>query len=355
MRYVTKRSSWSPAALALLGALAPPRAAAQGSDAHLLYVCSQDAAVVSVIDTRRNEVVETIDLQALGFPANAKPHHTVVERDGSFWYLSLIGANKVLKFDRDNRVVGQLDFVAPGMLALHPETDAMYVGRSMSAVNPPQRIGIIDRSTMTIDELDAFYPRPHALAVAPAGGFVLTASLAENQITIVDAATLELTTRAIDGGHQMLVQFAFSPDGSRLVAGGQMSGELLVFDATALPALRLVKRIPVNAEPWHPVFTPDGRSVYFGNKGANTVTVVDATTWEVAVVIEGEGLAEPHGSAVSPDGRFVYITSNNLKGVYTDSHGGHPGTVAVINTTTHRIEKVIEVPPGATGLSARLR
>jgi YVTN family beta-propeller protein len=51
----------------------------------LLYVCNQNDATVSVIDTRTNSVVRTVDLQKLGFTANAKPHHVQVEPDGSFW------------------------------------------------------------------------------------------------------------------------------------------------------------------------------------------------------------------------------------------------------------------------------
>jgi YVTN family beta-propeller protein len=320
---------------------------------NLLYVCSQDAAIVSIVDMDRNVVVETVDLQALGFPANAKPHHTVVEADGSYWYLSLIGANRVVKFNRRNEVVGQAEFQAPGMLALHPTEDVLFVGRSMSAVNPPQRIGMIRRSDMAIDEIDVIYPRPHALAIHPDGRYAYTASLAENQIMTVNVETEEVEVRPVDGPTHTLVQFAFSPDGRTLVAGGQISGQLLVFDASNPPELTLRRTLDVGGQPWHPVFTPDGGYVYFGNQAANTITVVDTQDWRIAEVIEGEGIAQPHGSAVSPDGRYVYIANRNLRGEY----GGDdkPGTVVVVDTETRSIERVIEVPAGASGLGTRPR
>ena len=85
--------------------------------APLLYVCIQDDAKVAVVDMAKAAVVRTIDLQKLGFPATAKPHYIVVEPDGSNWYVSLIGANKVVKFDAQDRVAASFDMETPGMLS----------------------------------------------------------------------------------------------------------------------------------------------------------------------------------------------------------------------------------------------
>lgn len=324
-----------------------------------LYVCNQDDAIVSVIDMETNLVVRTIELQELGFSPNAKPHHTAVDPDGSFWYVSLIGDNWVLKFNRENELVGQVQFERPGMLSLHQTEDLLFVGRSMAAVNPPQRIGVIKRSDMTIDEIDVFFPRPHALQVSADGRHVYAASLAVNQIASVNRETeeLELTTLEGQGPPHVLVQFALSPDGGTLVAGGQLTGKLLIFDASAPPTLTLIDAIDVNPAPWHPVFTPDGRFVYVGNNEANTVTVIDMENRSVAAVIEGRGIAEPHGIAVSADGRYVYVSNRNLKGGYTPRYdlgdNERTGTVVVINTATRAIEKVIEIGRYPAGMSTR--
>ena len=48
-----------------------------------LYVASQEDVTVSVIDTRSNELLETVDLKSLGFSESAKAHHTAVEPDGT--------------------------------------------------------------------------------------------------------------------------------------------------------------------------------------------------------------------------------------------------------------------------------
>lgn len=361
-----------------------PYAAAE----NLLYVANEGAALVSVIDMDANVVIRTIKLQDLGFTENAKPHHTAVEPDGSHWYVSLIGDDVVLKFNRNNELVDQAAFERPGLLAIHPIQDYLFVGRSMKAVNPPQRIGMIRRSDMRIEELDVFFPRPHALAVHPGGQYVYSASLAENRMAIVDFAeeaadllTLDppamntMGDNAMDhdmadhAGHDMgqdhgmmvhtFVQFAVAPDGKTMVAGGEMTGTLLFLDTRTPGSPELAEAIAVNAAPWHPVFSPDGRYVYFANKRADTVTIVDMEARSVDAVIEGNGLAQPHGAAVSPDGRYLYVSSNNLSGAYTPRYpfgdNANAGTVAVINTETRTIEKVLEVEANATGMSTRVR
>ena len=77
-----------------IGSLGLPSASSAQGQSDFLYVANQAAATISIIDVASNEVTETIDLQELGFSANAKPHYVVVEPDGSFWYVSLIAVQK---------------------------------------------------------------------------------------------------------------------------------------------------------------------------------------------------------------------------------------------------------------------
>ncbi len=335
----------------------------------LLYVADQGEAMVSIIDMETNMVVRNIDLTDYGFPRSALPHHIAVEPDGSFWYVSLIAGNAVLKFDRENRLVGRAEMEWPGLLALDPASDRLYVGRSMASVNPPDRLGVIRRGDMSIDELDVFIPRPHALAVGPRGERVFVSSLSVNQVAVIDTldGSLELTTLEGERPH-VVIQFAVSPYGRWMVGTTELTSKLFVFDLERAPDMTPVDAIDVGTAPWHPVFTPDGRWVYFGNNWDNSVTVVDMDTREVAKVIEGAGIAQPHGSAVSADGRFVYIANRNLAmppGHTKASHvyhsrydlgdNEHAGTVVVIDTSTQSIVKVIEVEDYASGLGTAAR
>ena len=335
---------------------------------HLLYAANQSVAIVSVIDMETNQVIRTVDLQELGLQKNAWPHHIVVEPDGSYWYVSLIAANQILKFDRNNNLVQRIDFVRPGLLALDPDGENLYAARSMAAVSPPQEIGVIRRSDMTFEEVGIFLPRPHALAVRPGEGTVYTGSLAVNQIASFypEDEAVELYELAGDRPHTF-IGFAVSPDGRWMVGTTELTGSAFVFDLDQAPNMTPVDTIAVNAAPWHPVFTPDGRWVYVGNNWDNTVNVIDMETRTLAKVIEGNGLAQPHGAAISSDGRFAYVSSRNLEMPEGHSKYGHmytprydlgdnarAGTVVVIDTESQEIVKIIEIEGYGAGLGVAI-
>lgn len=337
-----------------------------GAALDYVYVANQAAASVSVIDPSIDRVIRTIDLQALGYTANAKPHHVAVEPDGTAVYVSLIGDGYVLKLDPDGRQLGRASFETPGMLALDPHSESLWVGRSMMAVRPPQRIGRIARTDMAIDEVDVFFDRPHALALSPDGRRVYTASLAGNDIAAIDALEERVQPVRVEGPTHVFVQFAVAPDGRTMVTGGELTSRLLVFSLDDPMRPAPVAEVEVGAMPWHPVFSPDGARVYVGNRGANTVTVIRTSDWTVEAVIEDPSFAEPHGSAITPDGRKLYVSNRNVR--EAPDGGGHagmghadmsgdgataptrPGRVSVIDTSSLAVIATIETGAYAAGM-----
>ncbi len=322
--------------------------------AERVYVANQSSASVSVIDAGSGEVVATIDVMQYGFDANSRPHHTAVDPDGGHWYVSLIGGGHVLRFNSENELVGRAPFETPGLLAVDPSSRKLYVGRSMMAVNPPQRIGVIHPADMGIEELDVFFPRPHALAVDPGTERVFAASLVENRFAVLSESSGQLDLVNVDGPPHTFVQFALSPDRSHLVATAQLTGKLLVFDA-ADPSAGLVAEVDVGTQPWHPVFSPDGDRVYFGAKDDDAVIVVETDGWTVVQRITAPGIVEPHGSAVTADGRYLFVSNRNLKGTYTPNreveNNADVGTVVKIDTETYEVVQTIEVGAYPAGIS----
>lgn len=327
----------------------------------LLYVCNQDDATVSVIDVATQRVVRTVDLQQLGFSANAKPHHIAVEPDGSFWYVSLIGDGKVVKLDREDRVVATAPFETPGMLTLHPTEDLLFVGRSMTAVNPPPRIGRIQRSDMSIDEIDVFFPRPHAMALNPRTGIVYTASLGVNQIAAVDVNADRVELTDVEGPPHALMQFGLSPDGRTLAISGELSHEVLFFDISEDPMRpKRVATVDVEAQPFDPIFTSDGETVWLGNKAANRITAIDVATHTVETVLDDSRIRQPHGIARSADGRWVFISNTNVRPDQAMQGGEEaepaaaesgPGSIAIIDAATGELVNVVDVGHNATGIA----
>lgn len=328
-----------------------------------LYIVNQAGATITIVDQARLAIDTVMDLRTLGFTANAKPHHVAVEDDGSFWYVSLIGDGRVLKFDRTNRLLGQVKMETPGLLSLDPVHDSLYVGRSMTAVNPPKSLGVIARSSFTlVDEQEIVTPRPHALAATKDGRWVHTASLAENRIASVETATGKVTLSVIAGVPRSLVTFALSPDGNTLVSGGELSNTLLVFDLRQPPPLQPVKEIPLAGKPWEPRFTSDGSRVYVTLLTKNAVAEVDLGRG--AVVREfGERLAQPYSMVLRSDDRFAFVVNQNT-GALAPGQSGHEmhgmgagqhstdGWLTILDLRTGKVDRTLMLGAGPTGMSA---
>src|SRR5690606_13694733 len=190
---------------------------------------NQEAATVAIIDPAGDSLVTTVDLRELGFTDKSKPHDTAVEPDGSYWYVSLIGENLVIKVDRQNQVVGRAQMETPGLLALDPESGRLWVTRSMSAVNAPSRVAMIDSASMDVEEIELCVPRPHGVAVAPGGGFEYFGGMEGNQLATIEAATGRVSLTPLPPGVEpMVTDFAVSPDGSRIVMTDHMGDQAIV-------------------------------------------------------------------------------------------------------------------------------
>jgi DNA-binding beta-propeller fold protein YncE len=194
---------------------------------------------------------------------------------------------------------------------------------------------------------------------------VYTASLATNQMAAIDVASERVEIVNVGGEQHAIMQFALSPDGNTLVASGELSAELLVFDVTTPLLPKFVRAFKVEAQPFDPIFSPDGRYVIVGNKAANAISVVDMEKYQVSV-LRGAGIVQPHGTAVSPDGKWIYVSNNNLSAPAGSGQGAHamhtaqaaaqpagPGTIVVINAQSRQVEKVITVGHNASGIAVR--
>lgn len=327
--------------------------------AQKLYVTNQSSSSITVIDQQKLTADTTIDLTKLGFTANAKPHHVAVEKDGSYWYATLIGDGKVLKFDRHNKLVGQVSMETPGLLAVDPAHDSIYVGRSMTAVNPPKSLGVIKRSTFTmVDEQEIQIPRPHALVVSRDGKWVHAASLSENRIASVETATGQVEITTLPGAPRSLVQFTVSPDGKWMVAGGELSNTVMAFDLAKRPPFVPAIEFKVAGKPWDPVFSPDGRRAYFSLFADTAVAEVDITAGRITRTFGGH-FAQPYGMIMRADGKYLFVVNQNLATAPKPGESGHEamhgatggnGWLSVINVASGKVEKTIPLGVGPTGM-----
>jgi DNA-binding beta-propeller fold protein YncE len=352
-----------PAVVALL-ALGASTASAQK-----LYITNQIGATITVVDQGKLAIDTTIDLKKLGFSANAKPHHTVVEPDGSFWYATLIGDGKVLKFDRANKLVGQVSMETPGLLAIDPKHDSLFVGRSMTAVNPPKSLGVVKRSTFElVDEQEIQIPRPHALVVTRDGKWVHAASLGENRIASLETATGRVTLSTLPGDNfRSMVQFTISPNGNRLIVGGEVSNSVMTFSLGGRPPLVPASEVAVGGKPWDPVFSPDGTRAYFSLFADSGVVEMDLTGDKPRVTRTFRGgMSQPYDMIMRADGKYLFVVNQNLAPVKpgASAHDNMPGMgasatpgaatgyLSVIDVATGTVVKTLMLGAGPTGMGA---
>ncbi len=322
-----------------------------------LFVCVQDDARVAIVDMVELEVTQTISLVELGFGAGARPHDIAVDPDGSHWYVSLVGENRVLRFDDRSQLVGTVTMETPGMVEVSPGSGGLLLAtRSMSAVSPPPRIGLASGLPWEVEELDVFLPRPHGITVGRDGRYAYTASIAQNRMATVDLESGRVELTDVPGPVHALVQLAVSPDGRTMVGSGEVSGELVVFSLEDPVHPRVLVSVAVGTQPFDPLFAPDGETVWVPVKGSNEVVVVSARSWSVTDRITGEGIVQPHALTFSPDGTRVFVTNNNAIAQAMDD----PGVVAraaaslvVIDADTHQVETTLVLGTNLTGLGRR--
>jgi YVTN family beta-propeller protein len=81
---------------------------------------------------------------------------------------------------------------------------------------------------------------------------------------------------------------------------------LLVFDTATG---RVEKSIPVGGNPHEVIATADGRLAFTGNARSNTVSVVDLHAGKEIKRLASPLFQYPHGLALHPDGKTLYVTS----------------------------------------------
>ena len=324
----------------------------------LLYVCCQDAAQVRIVDMASNNVIRVVDLVELGYSDKCSPHHVAVEPDGSYWYVSLIGDNRVVKLNPRNEVVTDISIIKPGLLEIDPNSDLLYISRSMTAPQDISTVGVIDRGTMlpvigdTDGEIPVQFELPHALELDASGRYLYTGSLVEGAYMRYDTQSEDLISGSIAPGSGPL-EAELSPDGSRLFYTGQADGKLYAFNVNGGDEPVAASTLEIGSKPWHMDFAPDGELLYVALNGDNRVAVVNSADNTLRAMVQGNGLAMPHGVVVSPDGKYVYVSNRNKDGSYTPRHdfgnNEFDGTLVVISTFDSQIVKVLELAALPTG------
>ena len=177
---------------------------------------------------------------------------------------------------------------------------------------------------------------PHGIVALKNGGFVATTE-GGNSIVILSpnhdlsvssnglCPTHDWTVEAIPTGQDGTHMIALSPDENTAFTANLRSGTISKINLTT----KTVKSVPAGKEVEGIAVTKDGKEAWASVRGENKVIVYDAET--LSPLTEIPVGAFPLRILVSPDGKHM-VTSNLVD-----------GSISVINVSTKRVERTIEL------------
>jgi YVTN family beta-propeller protein len=140
-------------------------------------------------------------------------------------------------------------------------------------------------------------------AAAAAAPKAYVGNFKDDNVSVVDtAAGSVLATVPVAAGPDGIV---ITRDGKSVYVSGSSASGVSVIDTAGD---RVVQTIETGKGPQGLALTPDGRSLLIAVNGEDRVAVVDLATRAIVATIP---VAKPHTIAVSPDGKFAYIASQD--------------------------------------------
>ncbi|MBM4409633.1 MAG: hypothetical protein FJ038_13790 [Chloroflexi bacterium] len=258
-----------------------------------LYITNEISGDLSVIDLATNTVTATI-------PLGKRPRGLQVGPDGLV-YVALSGSP-----------IGG------------PNVDE-------STLPPPDRsadgIGVVDVAAGKVLRVLTSGTDPEKLALSLDGSLAFVANEDAALTSIIDIARNEIVGTVPVGGEPEGADTR--PDGKVVYITSEEDSEVFVID---VETKRLVTKFAVDPRPRSTAFLPDSSRAYVACENGGSISVVDAMKHEVigTIRLEGEN-ARPMGEVVSPDGRFLYVTT------------GRGRMLVAIDTSTNAVVWSVEV------------
>ncbi len=216
---------------------------------------------------------------------------------------------------------------------------------------------------------------PRGIAVSPDGRWAYVALTAANEVAVVDLHSLAVSGRIAVGRWPRYL--ALNPDGTRLAVGCSGDGGISVVDTQTRVKLYDSKFMGLNIG--HVQTSADGLYAYFpwmvyadrpitpgniregwvmGNRVARVRLDAPARREALAIDPRGRAVADPHGLALSPDGRYLALSASGTHELVIFEladlplRGDGPGD-HLKPEIAHDAERFIRVPLGGRPMGIR--
>ena len=151
---------------------------------------------------------------------------------------------------------------------------------------------------------------PEMVAVSADGTRLFVANEDTGQASAIDPADGHLIAEVKVGGEPEGVNLR--PDGAVVYVTSEEDNTVTAID---VKTLKPIATIAVGPRPRSTAFLPDSSRAYVPAENAGTISVIDARKHRVLQTIKlpGDNLVRPMGTVVSPDGRFLFVTTGRGK------------------------------------------
>ncbi|MEP7146879.1 MAG: beta-propeller fold lactonase family protein, partial [bacterium] len=276
------------------------------------------------------------------------PHYVKISPDNKYFYISLIGAGYLQKYDVNTyaQVSGNMQSgQSPAHIVISPDDSIGYV-TNFSSDHLLCGITSFNTSTMTVRGTltDQKMPGTHGLALSNDGHYLYSTSQVGEYIFKINTNYFTNTDSLIKSpidpsvppsgngtGSFKPYQCALSPDNTLLFVTCTAANQVRVYNTSDLSQ---VNSISVGLNPLILKFSNDGRYVFVCNRNDNTVSVINASTQTVQATITGVGI-QPHSVDFSADGQYAIIACETQSGF-----DGHHPTVGSIKPGSSRIIQI---------------
>lgn len=316
---------------------------------YLFYVASESADEVSLMRFTPGGDLAVEKVIPVGFyPAEMEgPHGIGIDPDGSHWYLTLghgFPFGTLLKYRTGaDTLEGRVGLgLFPATIVVSPLGGlAFVVNANFHGEHVPSTVSVVDIETMTEIERIETCTMPHGSRLSPDGRRHYSTCMVDDRLVEIDVEDVALS-RTLDvgppHGRCSPTWATPTPDGERIYVMCNKSDEIVEIDRAAW---KITRRWDAPRAPYNADITPDGRRLVVTQKGSGEVGVWDLETGERIALVPSTRRVT-HGVAVSPDGRYAFISVEGI--------GGEPGGVDVIDLRSYERVAAADVGKQAGGI-----
>lgn len=335
----TSSTAWMVTGVLLLGA---PVCAQAGR----AYVTNEDGGSISVLDTDKAEVVETVNV-------GKRPRGLKLSPDGKELYVAVSGLPKCPPSVPDEECAKlEHDLAADGIAVI--DTGSLKLSKIVKSGSDPEQFAVShdgrrlyianeDAGTLTIADVaggtaEKSVPvgkEPEGVKVTPDGKWIVVTSEGANAIYVVDPKTYVVVKSVTVGKRPRDV--AFTPDGKTAYISGEFDSSIYTTTLPDAPAATQVLQLRKEARPMGVIYDAPHKRLFVSTGRGGTVAVVDISATPKLVTEIPVG-ARPWGIALSQDGKHLY-TAN-----------GSSNDVTIVDTATLQVVKKVPVGKSPWGV-----